>query len=578
MLGAAPLMIYSALTFGPDVPLAASVAVALLALSRTDRLTRIGMSIVLGVLCGVGMLVKPEFALYVAGPVVWLLALERSWRAALNLLVAVVIAAAISLPWYGPRLLLPAATASPPVRSTLGQYAAALVPQVGVLASVLVIVGIVLAALHARGFAIVALVVPLALVTLGAVDRANAALPLLPAAAVVAAMAIAAVPEPARRAGVLVVALVGAVQVSGVTWGVPRAIALPALDVPWVVASPPSSSDWRQRDVLRAIANDSGGRPLTIGVLPDHAAFSASNFRYYTLRDRLPFRVVPAWETDPVGIDYVVLKTGDVGSRRTAEAGRRAAEQLTRDPALARAYPVLGDFPLPDGSTASVRVRRIADGVVAAPDALAAALEAAIRRQLAAVARDVDNLALRVEHDAELLRGRVKRIELSADSAVVADYGRADAPRLRVRRLALVVENALVNPFSLEAGGRAELLDMARLRVVRAEVSGDDIQAFLGQLKSFRRTRVRLASDAVYVTARQPGADVSAVLRPVPAADHRLALRVTRAAIGWVPLPTALVNWLVRDYDPAGRLTAALPFAVELAPVVVTEHAVRVGD
>jgi hypothetical protein len=224
-----------------------------------------------------------------------------------------------------------------------------------------------------------------------------------------------------------------------------------------------------------------------------------------------------------------------------------------------------------------VRVRRIADGVAAAPDALAAALEAAIRRQLAAVARDVDNLALRVEHDAELVRGRVKRIELSADSAVVADYRRADAPRLRVRRPALVAEDVLVNPFSLEAG-RAELLDIARLRVVRAEVSGDDLQAFLGQLKSFRRTRVRLTSDAVYVTARQPGADVSAVLRPVPAADRRVILRVDRAAIGWVPLPTALVNWLVRDYDPVGRLSAALPFPVELGPVAVTEQALRVGD
>jgi hypothetical protein len=577
IVGAAPLMLSSALTFGPDVPLAATVAVALLALSRTDRLTRIGMSLAVGVLFGLGMLVKPVFALYVVGPVLWLLALERTWRAALNLGVAVVVAAAISLPWYGPRVLLPAATASPAMRSTASQYAAALVPQLGVLTIVLVIVGIVLAALHARGFAIVALVVPLAVVALGGVDRASAALPLLPAAAVLAGMAIAALPGPARLAGLLVVALVGAVQLSGVTWGIPKAIALPVLDVPWVVASPPSPGDWRQRDMLRAIANDSGGRPLTIGVLADHAAFSASNFRYYTLRDRLPFRVVAAWETDPVGIDYVVVKTGDVGSRRTAEAGRRAAEQLARDPALARAYPVLGDFPLPDGSTASLRVRRIGDGVAAAPDALAGALEAAIRRQLAAAARDVDNLVLRVEHDADLVRGRVKRIELSADSAVVADYRRADAPRLRVRRLVLVADDVLVNPFSLEAG-RAELLDIARLRVVRAEVSGDDIQAFLGQLKSFRRTRVRLTNDAVYVSARQPGADVSAVLRPVPAADRRVALRVERAAIGWVPLPTALVNWLVRDYDPAGRLAAALPFAVELAPVAVTEHAVRVGD
>ena len=579
LFGAAPLVVERATRFQLDLPLAAVVAVALFVLARTDRWTRTGVSAAAGLVLAVGMLVKPTFALYVAGPVVWLLVLERSFRALCNLALALAVAAGVCLPWYAARLIPgPTRGAPQPTSVTAAYDATALVQQLGVLLVVLVLVGTVVAALRRRGFAIVAFAVPLAAMALGRHESVRHALPVLPAAAVLAGMAVAALPGAARIAGLTVIGLVAALQVSTVGWGVPPAFTLPVLDVPWVVESKPAGGDWRQRDVLRAIAGDSGGRPLTVSVLPDHAAFSPSNFRYYARRARLPFRVVPAWRTDPIGIDYVVTKGGDAGPGRLAEAGERARGQLAADVALARVYPVLADFPLPDGSTATVRARRVPDGVSMSPQALAAALETAVRRQLGAVVREADNLALRVEHDAEIVRGRVKRIELSADSALLADYRRPDAPRLRVRRLSLVADDVLINPFSLEAAGRAELLDVGRLRVARADISGDDAQAFLAQLKPFRRTRVRLASDAVYVITRQPGADVQALVRVVVGSDGRVALHVERVSIGWIPLPARVVNWAVRRYDPVERLTSALPFAVDIARVVVTEQALRIGE
>ena len=577
IFGAAPLVLHSALRFRADLPLAAIVAVALLVLSRTDRFTRTPMSIVAGLVWALGMLVAPVFALYVIGAVVWLLALERSWRAVVNATLAVLVAAAVSLAWYGPRVLVPMPTAPEPLRSTASQYAAGLVQQLGVLAVVLLVVGLVVAGLRGRGFAIVALLVPLAIVAARR-DRLDETLPLLPAAAVLAGMTVGALPGAVRATGLVAVGLAGLVQVSAVAWGVPAATALPVLHTPWIVESPPRGADWRHRDLLRTIAADSGGRPVTVSVLSDHESFSADNFRYYARRDRLRFRVVPAWETEPMGVDYVIAKSGDVGARPTAEASRRAMAQLERDAALARVYPVVADFRLPDGSTASVRARRVPDGVSTSPESLASALEAALGRQLGAVAREVDNLALRVEHDAEIVRGRVKRVELSTDSAVLADYRRPDGARLRLRRLALVADDVLVNPFTLEADGRAALLDVGRLRVVRAEISGDDAQAFLGQVKSLRRTRIRLTTDAVYVTARQPGADVTALVRVVPATDRRVMLNAERASIGWIPLPASLVNWVLRDYNPVVRLTSRLPFPVEIAPVVVTERALRIGE
>jgi hypothetical protein len=377
---------------------------------------------------------------------------------------------------------------------------------------------------------------------------------------------------------VAVVAAVGAVQVAAVTAGVPRAVTLPVVDVPAVFNSPPTRDDWRQREILRAIADDSRGRPATVSVVPNHNFFSVSNFRYYALRDGLPLQFLRAWDGDPIGIEYVVLKTGAIGPAWTAEKIQRTTTQFTRDPALARVYPVVGEYPLPDGSTAVLRVRRVPDGVGASPERLAQLLEAAIRKQLPAVARDLDNLSVRIEHDEGLVHGRVKRVELAADSARIAEYRRPDAAVLRLRGLWLIADEVLVNPFSLESDGRAELLDVGRLRLARAELGADDLQAFLVGLKAFRRSRVQLGQDVVYFTARQPGADVSAVVRVVPAADRPFALSVDRAAVGWLPVPAVLVNWVVRHYDPTPRIKARLPFPVELGRVTVTERALRIGE
>ena len=103
-------------------------------------------------------------------------------------------------------------------------------------------------------------------------------------------------------------------------------------------------------------------------------------------------------------------------------------------------------------------------------------------------------------------------------------------------------------------------------------------QGYLGALKAFRTSRVRLTSDAVYFTARQPGADMSALVRIVPATDRPFVLDVQRASLGWIPLPAMLVNWVVRHYDPTPQMKSRLPFPVEIGRVTVTEQALRIGE
>ena len=109
LFATAPFVVFMLLNFQLDLPLAAMVALALYALVRTEDLSVRRWALGLGLVLGLGMLTKPPFAAYLSGPLLWvawrgLRAPDRRARL-LRLLAAVGVAAAIALPWYGPRLV-----------------------------------------------------------------------------------------------------------------------------------------------------------------------------------------------------------------------------------------------------------------------------------------------------------------------------------------------------------------------------------------------------------------------------------------------------------------------------------------
>ena len=200
-----------------------------------------------------------------------------------------------------------------------------------------------------------------------------------------------------------------------------------------------------------------------------------------------------------------------------------------------------------------------------------------MRRRVGEVARDVDGLEIRLVYDTEIARGRIQRLEVTARAATAGELRKRDAAKLRIQNLRFVAADVLVNPYALEAG-RAELLDVGRFRLERMEITAPDLQAFVAGLKGFRGTRVRLAPGGIDLVVEQPGPDLAARVRVVPAAGRPFALAVDRARLGWVPLPRLLVDWVVRNYDPTPQIADRLAFPVEVARVSVSEQAIRVGD
>jgi hypothetical protein len=594
LFGTAPFTVFSTLRFQLDLPLAAMVAVFLVTLLRAEDFSDRRWSLLAGVVFSLGMLTKPTFALYVLPGVVVVAARMRSRRALMNALLGSLVGIVGMLPWYGPRLMglsaqigrrsfeqaAEAGHAAPFSVAGLSFYPAWLIPQFGVVAALLLCVGAVVALRQRHLFLLLVLLVPFAVLEVVQNKNLRYSLPLLPSAAVLGGLGFASLPRRPRLVAAVGTGVVALVQIAATAGGWPPSVTLPGLHVPFLLDSPPRTQTWAQREILDAIARDRRAAgawpvPARISVVPNHAYFSVSNFRYYALRDGRAMEFTRAWDGEPVGVEYMILKDGDVGPEWTAAKPQRIQARLAGDPSFARAFPILAAFPLPDRSVATVRVRRIAPGLDTPPAALAGAMEAAFRRLLPAFARDIEALTISLVHDDAIRRGRLTRVEITAASATIGEFERRGIA-LRVRDLRLVMDDVLVNPFAAHAAGRLEPLDIGRLRITQATIAAEDLRAFLGQQRRTRTTRLTLGDGFADLVIEQPGPNVSARVRVMPARDRPFAMLADHVRVGGVAVPPLLVDWVMRTIDPSRRIASRLPVVVEIGDVTIGRDAVRI--
>ena len=434
LFGTAPFMVNQVLRFQLDTPLASMVAVSLVALLASGHFESRPWTIVTGLLLGLGMLTKPTFFVYVGPACLLVLAGVRGRRGWIHVALAAVLATLVALPWYGSRLLgLPlqiqnrsfkqaveAGFPDPLSPFSLAYYPLNFPRAFGVVAVLLLVLGVG-QVIRRRQWFVLAGLAPLVVFLVLQNKQVRYLLPLFPMAAGAAGAGFAALPRALRGAAAVALVAGAALQLSVTAFGRPATVAHVAgvAGAPLADPAPPSRTDWGHRRILDLIVRDSGGAPSTVSVAANHSEFSPSNFRYYAAHDDLNLRIARAWDDDPVGVEYMILKTGDIGPPWTIDKPRRIAERLAADDALRRLFPVLGEFPLPDGSTATVRARRIPTVSDVTAETLARRLEAGLRARLEEVTRDVDGLAIRLTYDATILRGRINRLEISVAAATI---------------------------------------------------------------------------------------------------------------------------------------------------------------
>ncbi len=597
LFATAPFVVTSLLSFQLDLPLAAMVALALYALVRAEAFSRWDWSLVAGVVLGFGMLTKPPFAAYLTGPMAWagwvaLSAPDRGARMR-RLAAALAVGVLIALPWYGPRLAaLPmqilnrsfrqaAESGHAPALSATGFlfYPRLLVPQFGLLAALLLGWGIfAMRRLPGARVLLWSALAPFLIFLLIQNKNLRYTLPLLPAAALIAACGVTALSLSRRRALTWACVGLGILQVSTAAFAVPRAPMVGLFLGPAVVSWPPNGGDWHHREVLDVIRQDSGGRPVTVAVVPNDNFFSASNFRYEVVRDRLPIRMTRGWDEAPFGVDYAIVKTGDQGpDAASARSDRIMAAFNGGDQWLAAAYPVIARVPLPDGSEGMVRARRIEPVLGRGAEHLALKLPEAIRSALAGNVQQAIDLKIALRAD-QARDGKIAVLVLEARSAVVGEFARRRAgPPLRVQGVRLRARDLLFNPRRLADTGRFELLDVKSLAVESLVVTEVDLREFLRGQRGLGNITVSLEDGSARVALALPGPDLMAQLRLIPGpAGSPFALEAHQLRYGSFRLPRLVVNWIVRNFDPTPRLRR-VPVAVTLGPVRIAPGQIEVG-
>jgi len=593
----APFVVLSLTNFQLDIPLAAMVALTLSLLARDDAFSRWTWSATLGVVLGLGLLTKPTFWTYVLPAVLW--SAWPAWRAPdrrhrLTLLgVTLVIAAALALPWYGPRLVgLPMQVVNRSFKQAaeVGQaealtpagllfYPRVFMPQFGFLAVPLFAWGLwaLRTRPRARGFLWLSALAPFLIYSLIQNKNLRYTLPILPAVAVVAAVGVQSLPRGWKRATIYGCLAAGALQISMTAFALPRPPLLTIFLGPLPISFPPSPADWQEDKVLDDVMRAAGGKPATVSVVPNYNFFSVSNFRYEALRRGLPLVVTRGFTGPPLGIDFVILKTGSQGPSFTVAKAERLSRAFAEDPYLAAIFPVIAEYPLPDQSRGILRARRIPPVRDVAPAELAQRLERAHEAALADYVRDAEDLRVTVSYRPEaILRGEVDRVRVEARAATVGELKRRGRAPLRVHDARIDVERLLIDPQRFVDTGAIEILDAGSFSITRLLITQSDVDALLRGQPEGRLLTVQLDDGAAEVKLKRFPAQARVSVR-VQTADPPLALRVDDVRIAGVPVPGFLVDWVVRNFDPTPRLRN-LPVPVSFGTVHFRPGRIEIGD
>jgi hypothetical protein len=542
-----------------DLPMAAMTALSLEELFATDRFASARHSLLLGILCGLGMLTKWMFLFYLAVPfgaeALAAARLPDRLRRFRNISISLAVGLSLALSWYlfhAPNLIQEFIAfgfhweGSQAVWSLWGlTFYLRSLPMLLLLPwlAVLTVTGIVVVRRDEslRRFALLSLS-GLLFLTLLRSKNERYALPALPALAIVATAPIG---KGTRRPRL----------VFGAVFGVAVASIAVALQ-----QDPPVSESWPISEALdAALAPPLPQRPC-VRVIPDLPFLERFAFEHAAEARRYSVDI-EGGSGFPTFTDAVILKTGDQGSR--SEPSEIMAAISRDDGGFHEIFRKTWEAPLPDGSRLEVYRRDVQPVAGISALELVEKLREAMRSEASSEihAPFAGRVEVETYSDEETLRGRFRRLALKGEDQRLG--GGADAKSgLRVRELGCELDNVTVNPRRLASDGELEVLALDAL-TPHLRLREEDVASWLRGRESVRGLQVIFQGGLVrarLLRDRSPGAEIA--LRPEIVDGQNLGFRVESFRLAGMPIPSVLLSALIFAYNP---ILKEMPCRIEIA-------------
>jgi|GEM_PF-2027402 hypothetical protein len=555
LIMAYPIIYHESHYFMFDIPLTSFFMMSMYLMLKTDKLQNRLYTALLGLSCGLGMLIKWTFFIYAAAPLVFLIvesykAGSDTKKAGKNITAAVIIFAVTALPWYlynGFSIVLNifkyaferGMTENLPAIFTWDglTYYFHMLPglMTWTFLSLFIAGACLIAASKENRKELVFFLVPFAVFMLLHNKKDRYIMPVLPLAAVISAYIIYSINRIRLRTAAACVMVAAALL--NFTFAVNN------MPFNWPLSARPSAGDWHIKDFLSRVKPGS-----TLAVVPDAGYMNNVGYSFYAGSFYKDIKISGIFNF-PMFTDYFLVKTGDIGPVFSGADKRTGILNAALDPKsrVLGLFEKIYEAPLPDNSTGMLYKRREKPSVDA--DEYRAGMNSNVMSMIAMYLKDVKKLSFRMSFEGL----KADEIKVSFAEGLAGDFKHKDKG-LIIRNASIDVRGLEADPFELQ-NGKLQMLSLDKVEINSLEVSADDLRDFIMlYAKKVADMKVTFEGGLINISAKYSKIPVSISLKlynPAPGTDGSdICFSVKKLKAGFVPLPCGLINFVLKGYNP----------------------------
>lgn len=546
-----PYITFMTNSFVIDLALTSMVTLGMYLYLRSEDFTKRGPSILFGLVCGIGVLVKWTYGFFLLGPVLYGLWKAISTRkehtgmlknAGLGLLISFIVA----IPWYSYNLIKfvrysirfsgIGANEGDPVIQSLSSwlyYAKNLLLQVQPVFLVLFVIGILIYLFtwkRQNKILFWWIVLPYIILTMIRNKDERYTLPFLAAVSIISCFWLVNL-----KKDVIKYVLIALVVVFGITQYFVTSFGR----VGNYYCQPPHPENWQQKAVCDLIrqTRSTGKDQASVSVIANHSYWHSETLQFYAAAHHLPILFKGYSRNLGQFADYIITKSGDIGPAFTLGRMPEARELIlsqTKDK-INSGFRLIGSFALPDDSWLFV-FKREANAKTFFPRKFEArVLESKLTASVMEYLKDAAGLKLQItsKNMEEALQGRFAQVLIAAKKLKIGDIWLTDVN--------IAIKGLDLNLPMLWDEGKLVVYAMDEVHPAFSIKAHDLYDLLQKKAKNIQDPLVSIQHNVLNVEGDWQGLHLRIKAGIVKEQDQ-LYLQCTKLKIGWLRMP----RWLYR--------------------------------